>query len=88
MAADVFLVSMFDYLADGLAAFLYVYARRRTVKVDLKSHTSSQTSPPSVVTITLRVCLIMLVNDRAEIFQTDLFLWRRSIADYATEAKG
>lgn len=37
MAADVFLVSMFDYLADSLAAFLYVYARRRTVKVDLKS---------------------------------------------------
>jgi hypothetical protein len=35
-----------------------------------------------------RGCLIMLVNDRAEIFQTDLFLWRRSIAGYATEAKG
>ncbi len=30
----------------------------------------------------------MLVNYRAEIFQTDLFLWRRSIAGYATEAKG
>jgi len=29
-----------------------------------------------------RGCLIMLVNDRAEIFQTDLFLC------YATEAKG
>jgi hypothetical protein len=30
----------------------------------------------------------MLVNDRDEIFQTDLFLRRRSIAGYATESKG
>ncbi len=30
----------------------------------------------------------MLVNDRTEIFQMDLFLRRRSIVCYATEAKG
>ena len=42
----------------------------------------------AVLPIWFRGCLIMLVNDRAEIFQTDLFLWRRSIAGYATEAKG
>jgi len=32
--------------------------------------------------------LIMLVNDRAENFEADLFLRQRSIAGYATEAKG
>jgi hypothetical protein len=36
----------------------------------------------------LRGCLIMLVNDRAENFEADLFLRQRSIAGYATEAKG
>ena len=36
----------------------------------------------------IRGCLIMLVNDRAENFEADLFLRQRSIAGYATEAKG
>ena len=51
-------------------------------------HVPDAAYPLIVRCLGFRGCLIMLVNDRAEIFQTDLFLWRRSIAGYATEAKG
>ncbi len=45
-------------------------------------HNSRYRPPPSTLS------LIMLVNDRAENFEADLFLRQRSIAGYATEAKG
>ena len=41
-----------------------------------------------ILLIILRGCLIMFAKDRAENFEAELFLRQRSIAGYATEAKG
>ncbi len=64
-----------------------ILCRRRRL-LAASSVAEGQVPPRTELREPARLALIMLVNDRAENFEADLFLRQRSIAGYATEAKG